>query len=67
LWGFAAALANPSGRPFFHNPMKNTKSKFQAAARFLMENGETVMTVIIFAISFARALAEAESKPRQRK
>ncbi|MEA3207669.1 MAG: hypothetical protein QOE70_726 [Chthoniobacter sp.] len=47
--------------------MKNTKSKFQAAARFLMENGETVMTVIIFAISFARALAEAESKPRQRK
>ena len=45
--------------------MKNIKPKLQAAGRFLVENGDTIIQCIIFVAGFLKALAECERKPRR--
>jgi hypothetical protein len=45
--------------------MKNAKSKYRAVACFLVENGHTVLQVLIFAVAFLKAIAESERRTKQ--
>jgi hypothetical protein len=41
------------------------KTKVKAASQFCLANLETILSVLIFAAAFVRALAESERHPRR--
>jgi hypothetical protein len=42
-----------------------TKSKLQAAARWCVDNSDTILQVLIFAAAFLKAIAESDRHPKR--
>ena len=41
------------------------KSKLQAVARFLLDNTDTILQVLIFAAAFLKAISESEKQVKR--